>query len=171
MTSLMRDSACSETSFAKGSILGSKARYASEDGPSALLAYRAKPDWVRERCSRLESFRNLPPNWDSYGALKPVPTSIEIAKLLLNSLGEIIGVERPDVSLSPSGNAALSWEFANGRLNLDIEVLATGAIRFSFVDEEDESMARDGVTEDANDIATILTQWEARSNESGGAHR
>ncbi len=159
MTVAMLGSASSEVAFPQSAALDSVAQNASDAFSTVLMAGRSNPEWVRDVCHRLDSFRDLPVNWDSYGASKPNPASIEFAKLYLNSMGRVVGVERPDVSMSPAGNVALSWEFADGKRSLEIEVIDSGAIRFAYLNEDNESADREGTTSNPVFIASILTQW------------
>ena len=160
MMNLMSAASQSEVAFPQNAILNSVALNSSEAFSSPLMAVRSKPEpWVREVHRSLESLRELGKNWDSYGAFPAVPESIAWAKAVSEWIGCVVGVERPDVSLSPAGNAALSWETSDGRRNLDVEILKTGKIRFAFIDDDDESADREGATLDPTEIASILTQW------------
>ena len=159
MTVAMIGSASSEVAFPQSAALDSVARNASDAFPTGLMAVRTKPAWVREVCDRLDCLGELPANWDSYGAAPPDPASIKVAKLLLHEIGKVVGVERPDVGLSPAGNVALSWELAGGKRNLNVEILGTGKFRFAYWNEGDESEDCEATTRNPNDIATILTQW------------
>jgi hypothetical protein len=149
--------------FSKSTLLEAAALNASDaftaPPQEMLLAVRTKPDWVGEACKSLESFRDLPANWDSYGARQPLAASIAAAKVFLDSIGHVVGVDRPQVGVSPAGNVALAWEFANGKRNLDVEVLATGEIRFAYVNEDDPSEELAETTTDPYQVAGLLTQW------------
>ena len=159
MMNLMSATSQSEGAFPQDAPLNPIALNSSE-AFSSLMAFRSNPEpWVRDVLRSLESLRELGKNWDSYGALPAVPESIEWAKALIDGLGRIVGVERPDVSLSPVGNAAFSWETSDGKRNLDVEVLKTGKIRFAFIDDDDESADREAATFEPAEIASILTQW------------
>ena len=159
MTVAMLGSASSEVAFPQSAALDSVAQNASDAFSTVLLAGRSKPEWVRDVCRRLDSFRNLPANWDSYGAAKSDPASIEFAKLYLDTFGKIVGVEQPELGISPSGNVALSWEFANGKRNLEIEVIGNGVIRFAYLNEDDSSADQEGATSSLYEIANFLTHW------------
>ena len=124
------------------------------------MRVRSNPEpWVGDVQKALESLLELGDNWDSYGARPADSKSIERAKSFIDSIGRVVSVGRPAVSLSPAGNAAFSWETSNGRRNLDVEVLKTGKIRFAFIDDDDESADREGTAFDMTEIAGILTQW------------
>ena len=160
MMTLMSAASQSEVAFPQDATLNPVALNSSEAFSSPLMAVRSKPEpWVREVRRSLESLRELGKNWDSYGAFPAVPESIEWAKALIEWIGCVVGVERPEVSLSPAGNAALSWETSNGRRNLDVEILKTGKMRFAFIDDDDQSADRERATFDPHEIASILTQW------------
>lgn len=122
-----------------------------------MIALRSKPEWVHQVCSRLDSFRGLPANWDSYGASPPIPASIDTAKVVLDEMGNVAGIAQPEVAISPDGNVALSWESDDGKRNLDVEVLGTGLIRFAYLNESDESAIeeREGTTSNVGEIANI----------------
>lgn len=158
MTVRMLGSTSSEGAFARETPLNAAAVNTTES-ELAYLALRERPGWVRDVWQQLDALGALPANWDSYGAAKPAPASIEVAKIFLDGISRIVGVDRPHVDLAPSGNVALSWEFAKGTRNLEVEVLGTGLFRFAYLDERDESANREGTTSDPCEIASILTQW------------
>lgn len=159
MMDLMSAASQSDVAFPQDAPLSPVALNSSEAFAS-LMAMRSNPEpWVRDVCRSLDSLRGLEKNWDSYGGSPADSESIECAKELINYLGRIVGVERPDVSLSPAGNAGLSWETSDGKRNLDVEVLRSGKFRFAFLDDDDESAAREAATFEPAEIASILTQW------------
>ncbi|MCX7418718.1 MAG: hypothetical protein NT013_04165 [Planctomycetia bacterium] len=159
MMNLMSAASQSEVAFPQDATLNPTALNSSE-AFSPLMAFRSNPEpWVRDVHCSLESLRELGQNWDSYGALPAVPDSIKSAKAFIKLIGCIVGVERPDVSLSPAGNAVFSWETSNGKRNLDVEILKSGQMRFAFIDDDDESADIERETFDLAEIASILTQW------------
>lgn len=124
-----------------------------------LMRFRQSPDWVPAVKQQLAGFVALRPNWDSYGAAAPSLFSLGIAQQFIDQMGQVVGVERPDLSLSPAGNASLSWELENGERNLEIEVLPDGTINFAYINEADESLDQEGSTRNVAEIANFLTQW------------
>ena len=161
MMDIMSASSDSAVAFLPNAAFAPIAQNSSEAFSSAfLMAVRLNPEpWVRDVQRVLESLCELEENWDSYGARPADSKSIERAKTFIDSIGRVVSVGRPAVSLSPAGNAAFSWETSNGRRNLDVEVLKTGKIRFAFIDDDDESADREGTAFDTTEIAGILTQW------------
>lgn len=159
MMTLMSASSESEVAFPQDATLNPIALNGSE-AFSSLMAVRPKPEpWVRDVCRSLESLRELGENWDSYGASAADLASIEMAKDFAKVIGRYVSVRRPNVTLSPAGNAAFSWEMSDGKRNLDVEVLRTGRLRYSFIDDDDESADRESATLEPSEIASILTQW------------
>ena len=55
----------------------------------------------------LESFRNLPDNWDSYGARAIYPRAIDVARKILPALG---GLEHVWVVPTSDGGVAITAE-------------------------------------------------------------
>ncbi len=170
MTVSMFESVPSGVAFTQSCALDAVAHNASDAFSSVLMASRFKPEWVRELRDRLDSFRNLPQNWDSYGACRPSIASLQLAKQLLDVIGEVVGVDPPRIGTSSAGNAAFSWELANGR-NLDLEVLPSGSMRFAFWCDDDDSHDDEGTTEYVDKIASFLTQWQVKPNDCGRNNR
>lgn len=161
MMDIMSASSDSAVAFLPNAAFAPIAQNSSEAfSSSSLMRVRSNPEpWVGDVQKALESLLELGDNWDSYGARPADSKSIERAKSFIDSIGRVVSVGRPAVSLSPAGNAAFSWETSNGRRNLDVEVLKTGKIRFAFIDDDDESADREGTAFDTTEIAGILTQW------------
>lgn len=130
------------------------------EGLYGLFARRDQTaDWCTDCLTIIDQLRELPPNWDSYGANPVQPESIKTAKQLLHVLAKVTGIECPRVGASPAGHVALSWEWQNHSRELDLEILPDGALRYSYVDETRPSHDREGETSDPTRIAQLLTQW------------
>ena len=158
MIETLSGSAASEMAFPFAQSHDSAARNAS-DAFSPILARRRFPEWVREACEKLLTFRQLDDNWDSYRAAKASARSIEVAQRLMLVLGATVGIERPAIGLTPAGNVAFSWEMDDGQRSLDLEISGTGVVRFVFLDESDSSHDQEGTTTDPFHIAALLTEW------------
>ena len=128
--------------------------------PVSLLAIRDVPTgWLPTVQQKLQQFVTLPENWDSYGAKPANMDSLQSALQLWFNLSQFVGVELPDVGLSPAGNASMSWEWDDGERNLDVEVLSNGLIRYVFLDGDSDL---EGDTLSPEKIAGLLTRWSSR---------
>jgi len=119
----------------------------------------ARPDNNRRRveCVRkIAALRDLPPNWDSYGA-KPVDCrSIEVAQVVVLALSRKAYFHVPVVTATPSGTVGLCWD--RDSRSLDVEAHADGRLSYVYLDETDESQDEDGATWDIRQIGALLKQ-------------
>jgi hypothetical protein len=116
-------------------------------------------DWHKDCLERVDHLRTLQWNWDSYGANPVNVASIEIAKQLIRSFADVIGIGCPRVEASPAGYVSLSWEWQEHSRELDLEIRADGTLQYSYIDEKEPSSDREGTTADPNLIACLLTGW------------
>ncbi|MEQ8852908.1 hypothetical protein [Gimesia sp.] len=125
-----------------------------------LLAERNEPvQWLQQCIINIWKLRDLPANWDSYGA-KPVnPDSIQFAMEVMNALSSITGVSCPRIAASPAGNVALSWDLEDYTRELDVELDPNRVIRYAYIDEENSTKDCEGVAKNLDVIAQFLTQW------------
>jgi hypothetical protein len=128
---------------------------------SRTLAFRAAPSWMHEVSTQIQALANLGPNWNSYGASAALPESIEAAEVIIAEISKIVGVDQPDICLSPDGNVAATWEFSSPRSQLDVEVLGSGIMNFAYTNLDRSSKNADyaGATSDYLEIARILSRW------------
>ena len=73
----------------------------------------------------LTEIGSLPPDWDGYGALPMVASTVDNARGALFSL--LLMVPLPDITPNPNGTISFEWE-----TNRIIAALEIGATRFSF---------------------------------------
>ncbi|QDU47607.1 hypothetical protein Mal52_61420 [Symmachiella dynata] len=153
------------TSFAAESstaISQSEALDATAGGTEEGLVFARRDfvaDWLQDRLIALDQLRKLEENWDSYGARSVDLTSIAIAAAIIKLLAEVIGICRPNIAASPAGNVGLSWEWEDCSRELDVEILPDISFRYSYLDEENPDLDREGTTRDLNIIANLLTAW------------
>ena len=74
------------------------------------------PAWEQ----RLEQFRQLPENWDSYGAPRITDEAIEKGKSILTLMTAAGFFEEPFVAPSPSGGIQIEWCIPGGEVELQI---------------------------------------------------
>lgn len=131
----------------------------SSEGLYAVLARRSRADWCETCLREIDRLRDVVNNWNSYGALPVDRDSIEVARRLVAMLCEVAGIDHPRVAASPAGNVALSWEWQQHTRELDLEIVADGTLRFSYIDEAHPSQDLQGETIDPTYIAQLLTKW------------
>ncbi len=150
----------SSVAFAEGDPIPADAKEKSDalSREPVVLAVRDVPSaWLPSAIAELERLRELPPNWDSYGAQRVDRDSVLRATELLQCLARFIGTEAPTVTATPSGDAAFCWDA--GAWSLDASVDPSGLISYVFLNEQDHSQDRDGRTRDAGTLAALLTSW------------
>lgn len=157
MIQTIKGSARAETPFSASPL--SSVAGSTSDAFSTLLATRATPTWMEEVVRQLEALASVSENWNSYGARAASLESIEAARRILVAMSKIVGINQPDLGLSPDGNVAATWELAGGTRQLDIEILSTGRINFAFAIFGAGGIDYSGSTSDLSTIAGILTQW------------
>ena len=84
-------------------------QYISASGPSDICS----PKWIRSLERKLDTFRSLQENWDSYGAHPINDGALENAKQFLNS-ALFSGLEKPLVAATSRGGVHVEWD-NNGR--------------------------------------------------------
>jgi hypothetical protein len=123
-----------------------------------MLALRHEiPSWLDGRLAQIDRLHDLLPNWDSYGARRIDPSSIEIAKRVLEALASVDTVEEPTVTATPDGKVAFCWD--DGQRSLDLEVCPDGWLDFSYLNESLEILDEEGQTQDLKHLAILLTQF------------
>ena len=130
------------------------------EGLYVVFARRDQPaDWSTDCLSRIMRLRQLPRNWDSYGANPIDPASISFATQLVQVLAQVAGVGCPHIAASPAGNVALTWEWHEHSRELNLEVLPSGSLRYSYLNERQPTEDCEGVTDNPTLIAHLLTKW------------
>ena len=121
------------------------------------IALRSEPpSWFTECVDTIKGLEQLQVNWDSYGARAVEPRSIENAVVVLCELARIETVERPTVTASPEGHAALCWDY--GDRSLDVEFLPDGQIEYVFMNQKDPSKDDEGIIREIQVLANLLTR-------------
>ena len=116
------------------------------------------PDWLETCLANIDRLAGLEDNWNSYGARKVDPRSVELGKRFVLHLANMNGrIDCPRVTASPDGNPAFSWEWHDHSRELNVEITPGGTIRYSFVDEVNPSRDAEGQTDDPDLIASIRT--------------
>lgn len=128
--------------------------------PGPVLAMRDSPaEWLAEALAKVQLLLTLPPNWDAEGASAIAPRSIAQAFSLLDALGRFVGVDRPTVTASRDGLAALCWD--NGDRSLDLKIHPDGSAEFVLLSDDTADRDEVGVIDpaDRDRLATMLTAW------------
>ena len=115
------------------------------------------PDWLSDVLSQIEGLRNLPPNWDSYGAVPVDPRSISAAREVIARLARYVNVGKPAVGATPDGDVGFSWDV--GDWSIDADIAPSGRISYVYLDERDHVNDEDTWTNDPCDLLHLLTQW------------
>ena len=156
MSNVLDDSALA---FHQERTARTQAYEGGDDGLMVTLDRRQPAPWCYECLQHVDRLQELPPNWNSYGALPIANASIEYAKEVLVALSSFTGISRPRIAASPSGHVALSWDWVHGTRELDVEVRSDGLIRYAYSDENAPSDDVDAETNDIGEIVAILTRW------------
>ncbi|WP_164103406.1 hypothetical protein [Candidatus Laterigemmans baculatus] len=156
MSNVLDDSALA---FHQERTARTQAYEGGDEGLMVTLARREPAPWRYECLDHLDRLRELPANWNSYGALPIADASIDYAKEILVALSSFTGISRPRIAASPSGFVALSWEWEHDTRELDVEVRANGLIGYAYSDENAPSDDTEAETSDVGEIVAILTRW------------
>lgn len=92
-----------------------------------------------ETIEKLGKLLGRPQNWDGRGANKVSAGSVEGAIDIVYRLSVEGLVRWPEVYATPSGNAALKWEWPNDGKELVVVVYEDGSFGYAFVDEPESS--------------------------------
>ncbi len=90
----------------------------------------APATWLDGVSQEMQSFRALPPNWDSYGGGPIRPDILNEAMKVAEFLAEC-GFSRPVVGPQSSGGILMEWDSIGGALTVDLD----GNHGFSFAYE------------------------------------
>ena len=115
---------------------------------------------------RLAEFRNLPPNWDTYGGVPSSPVAYGRTVYLLRqwqeisrTWGEVLPV--PFVTLCGNGNIQIEWSL--GRKSVEIEVPSDDSLAFDWLATLDTNgVPKDytgGFQDVSEDRAKMLIRW------------
>lgn len=102
--------------------------------------------WLPGVLIKLESLRDLKPNWDSYGADPPNPKAIDRATKFAEFLSEK-GIGEPHVAPCNDGCIAFEW---TGVCELEVDINAAGTFAYLLGDKDE------GATGDWQGIVGML---------------
>jgi len=88
--------------------------------PVAIVGDAERDHSFRQSLSQIETYRCLPPDWDTYGGLPASDGSVEFARNLLNELRWVPGLLAPYVCPISTG-VYLEWRFSDARLYFEVE--------------------------------------------------
>jgi hypothetical protein len=111
--------------------------------------------WLKQKERAMQGLRNLPANWDSYGAAPVDRFAIERAVLALRQIARIT-VEEPSVSASPSGTPLLVWVSDTKNVEVELEFLSNGKIVFSLTDLLDSGRDNEGVVRSLRELVDLI---------------
>jgi hypothetical protein len=128
--------------------------YAEKDWPrrqalGAIVGDATREQSFRESLSRIETYRFLPQDWDTYGGLPASDVSVAFARNLLNELRWLPELSAPYVYPISTG-VFLEWRFGQARLYFEVEDDSV-----LFVMEEGEFVLEDG-EDGAFDVARAV---------------
>jgi len=107
----------------------------------------------------IEALRDLPPNWDGYGAPVIDPRFIDAAKRFIASLPDNLAF-RPLVV--PTSNGSLQLEWHEGPRNLELEVESPRTFRFLQWHPEEGIEEEDTIAVEDTERAVDLINWFTR---------
>ena len=93
------------------------------------------PRWIRSLERKLNSFRALQKNWDSYGAYPIDEGALENAMQFLNS-ALFSGLEKPQIAPISSGGVHIEWE-SDGKA-LELEFVSLTEVHYFYSDSTGE---------------------------------
>jgi len=93
------------------------------------------PRWIRNLESKLDTFRTLQSNWDSYGAYPIDEGALENAKQFLNST-LFASLDKPLIAPTSSGGVHVEWE-GNGKA-LEFEFISLTELNYYYSDSTSE---------------------------------
>lgn len=88
---------------------------------------------------QLEAMRDMPENWDSYGAAPPRSASIDAAIRFLRQCTERIALPQPYVVPTRSGGVLLEWEQGPHQLEIQFDDADRGS--FVYLNRETDENA------------------------------
>lgn len=97
-------------------------------------SYPGVPDWLTGVVTDLNRVANLPPNWDSYGALAVGQRTLEHALHVVVALMDV-GVPVPQVGATVEGGVEFEWH--SDSRDLEIQVEGPLQVRAYYFDAED----------------------------------
>jgi hypothetical protein len=80
---------------------------------------KTMPDWLAKAIERIDLIRNLPQNWDSYGAPAPNKQLCDRLERLLFRMREI---DLPDPFISPVSDGSIYLSMTNNNKEMEIEL-------------------------------------------------
>lgn len=112
--------------------------------------------WLQDAQKELQTLKNLPENWDSYGSPQ---ITIEAGKKAADLLTELarFGMSKPKLFPVSGGGLQLEWQKTDREL--EIEILPDGSIEFLIVDQNGEMREGSAI---GGDILR-LSQWYRQS--------
>ena len=96
--------------------------------------------WLKKSLEKLEEFKTLKPNWDSYGAKSINFDLISKTRDLLNSIN-MVDVPEPFLAPVSDGGVNIEWDTPNRYLS--VKVRSEGVRFFGVKRDEDEKKEKD----------------------------
>ena len=124
------------------------------------------PEWYRSVAEKLVDFKDLPENWDSYGA-KKINTRVIVECLQIFS-ALLVNRLLPEPSVFPVADGSVQLEWSICDLDLEIQVYSGNKIHILFEDLiGDIDVVDEVITYDFKNIAKILNEFEVRWENCG----
>lgn len=127
--------------------------FSSPSGP--VPSVNRSAGWLPQVASHIDALRNLPQNWDSYGAFPVEEASIIAAKAVLERLNRITLVD-PSVAATPSGHVNLTWCWDHQSKSLEIEFQSDGSLIYAYVDDLSSLDDREGRANGVSEIEYLF---------------
>ena len=77
------------------------------------------PQWLENALKKIDTIRQLPQDWDSYGSPPPNPVLCDLAEKLLFDIGEL---DVPEPFIAPSSGGLIYIKMKFDRRELEIEL-------------------------------------------------
>ena len=118
---------------------------------------------MSELLGRLEAFRSLSENWDSYGSDPISPKAIAAARDVLFSLKErfspVVGSDFLPLNVAPIADGGVQFEWKGATRVLEIEVTAEGSLAYFAVEGRGPKRKTNRKDEATPDELEQLVAW------------
>lgn len=142
-----------DTSFRRG-VLNLREYVICGEFPNVdnWIPIAGEPEWLGEGIEKLEKFKDLEPNWNSYDSLSIDHDLILQGKALLKSIS-ISGISEPFLAPVSDGGINIEWNTAERFLSIKIR---KKGVRFFYINRQDKADKQGGEIEIDEGLDSIL---------------
>jgi len=99
------------------------------------------PAWFEQSRKQLTRLLLLPENWDSYGAVAPLPETVQSSYGFLMFVVRNVAIPLPYISATPNGGVFFLWK--NGSSEIEVDIVSPSEASYLYENTDTGEYAED----------------------------